>query len=295
MSRKDALIAHLKTGAATTCNVWLVVRKDGKTFGFTDHDNDLEFDEVTFKANTGLTAGAVQMSTGMSVDNTEVSGALTDDGITESDLAAGRFDGAMVTTWLVNWKNLDERTIRFRGSFGEIQRSSGAFKVELRGLSEGLNQQKGRIYQPNCCAILGDDECRFDLNQPGYSMEATIVSLAGRGEYHFQNQSNFPPKWFERGGATIITGRAKGIRGVVKFDREIEALRAITFWVDFDLSPEIGDLIKFEAGCDKLADTCRSKFANFLNFRGFPDIPGTDWVASYPVANQRNDGGSWQK
>lgn len=295
MTNKEALIEHLQTGAATTCNAWQVVRRDGKTFGFTDHDRDLEFDAVTFKANTGLIGSAVQMSTGLSVDNTEVAGALSDDGITEADLAAGRFDNAMVTTWLVNWTNVQQRAIRFRGSFGEIQRSAGAFKVELRGLSEILNQQKGRVYQPNCCAILGDAECRFDLTRTGYSLQTSLQSRSDGGDYNLQSQSQFPEKWFERGRVTVVTGRAAGVTGIVKFDREVDGSRRITLWIDFDLAPDIGDLIKIEAGCDKLATTCRSKFSNFLNFRGFPNIPGTDWVASYPVANQRNDGGSRQK
>ena len=53
-----------------------------------------------------------------------------------------------------------------------------------------------------------------------------------------------------------------------------------------------GDLLRLEAGCDKRAETCREKFGNFLNFRGFPHIPGEDWLASYPVRSHRNDGGS---
>jgi len=294
MSSKDALIEHLLTGAATTCHAWLVVRKDGQTYGFTDHDNDLRFDDVIFKANSGLTAGALQFTSGLAVDNTEVSGALTDDGITEEDLAVGRFDGAAVTTWLVNWVDVTQRTVRFRGNFGEIQRSAGSFKVELRGLSDVLNQQKGRVYQSNCAAVLGDSECRFDLRQAGFTLEASVQANDIAGEYVIKSQPDFPVQWFERGRLTILTGRAKGLKGVVKFDRDGDGRRTITLWVDFDLSPEIGDLIKLEAGCDKLAVTCRSKFANFLNYRGFPNVPSTDWVASYPVASQRNDGGSRQ-
>ena len=58
------LLAHLKTGATTTCQAWQVTRQDGKSYGFTDHDLDLEFDGIIFKANSGLTAGALQKSTG---------------------------------------------------------------------------------------------------------------------------------------------------------------------------------------------------------------------------------------
>jgi uncharacterized phage protein (TIGR02218 family) len=50
-------------------------------------------------------------------------------------------------------------------------------------------------------------------------------------------------------------------------------------------------MIRLEAGCDKRAETCRLKFDNFLNFRGFPHIPGEDWLSSYPVSAGNNDGG----
>jgi hypothetical protein len=40
--------------------------------------------------------------------------------------------------------------------------------------------------------------------------------------------------------------------------------------------------------------TCRDRFDNFANFRGFPQIPGNDFVISYPVPGQgTNDGKSF--
>lgn len=294
MTSKELLIEHLLTGATTTCHAWSVLRKDGISYGFTDHDTDLSFDGLVFKANSGFTAGALQQMSGLAVDNTEVSGALTDEGITNEDMTAGRFDGAAVTTWIVNWVDVAQRTIRFRGRFGEIRRSAGAFKVELRGLTDVLNQQNGRVYQANCSAVLGDNECRFDTNQSGFTLEASVQSIEKTSEYSIKAQPNYPVQWFERGRVTVLTGRAKNLKGVVKFDRESNGRRTITMWVDFDVTPEVGDLITLEAGCDKLAETCRSKFANFLNYRGFPNVPSTDWVTSYPVSNQRNDGGSRQ-
>jgi uncharacterized phage protein (TIGR02218 family) len=31
-------------------------------------------------------------------------------------------------------------------------------------------------------------------------------------------------------------------------------------------------------GCDKSFSTCRTKFGNGINFRGFPHIPGNDFI-----------------
>ncbi len=289
---RDGLYAHLGTGATSVCRVWSVTRKDGVRYGFTDHDLDLTFDGITFKASSGMTARALQQSTGLSVDNSEAVGALSAAAITEADLLAGRFDNAEVRSWLVNWADVDQRIEQFRGSFGEIQRAAGSFRAELRGLTEALNQPQGRVYQKTCPAVLGDSECRFNLAQSGFSVELPLLAAAGDGSYTFATQPGFAAHWFERGRATVVTGAAAGLIGLVKFDRERDGQRVVDLWVDFGLAPVAGDVVRLEAGCDKLATTCQGKFANFLNFRGFPDLPGEDWLASYPVSSKVNDGRS---
>lgn len=46
------------------------------------------------------------------------------------------------------------------------------------------------------------------------------------------------------------------------------------------------------ASCDKRWETCTRVFGNGMNFRGFPDMPGDDFLAAYPVEGHRHDGGS---
>ncbi|HVL41487.1 MAG TPA: DUF2163 domain-containing protein [Brevundimonas sp.] len=53
------------------------------------------------------------------------------------------------------------------------------------------------------------------------------------------------------------------------------------------------DLTAFPSvGCDKRWATCVGTFANGINFQGFPDIPGDDFLTAAPVEGGRNDGGS---
>jgi uncharacterized phage protein (TIGR02218 family) len=57
----------------------------------------------------------------------------------------------------------------------------------------------------------------------------------------------------------------------------------------------LGDTFAVTAGCDKRFPTCRDRFNNTVNFRGFPHIPGNDFVVSYPNAGEPGlDGGSLQ-
>jgi len=43
-----ALQAHLNSGTTTLCWCWKIVRNDGTTLGFTDHDAPVTFDGVTY-------------------------------------------------------------------------------------------------------------------------------------------------------------------------------------------------------------------------------------------------------
>ncbi len=50
-----------------------------------------------------------------------------------------------------------------------------------------------------------------------------------------------------------------------------------------------------EAGgrtCDKRWETCVGVFGNGLNFRGFPDVPGDDFLTAVPATGGPHDGGS---
>lgn len=53
-----------------------------------------------------------------------------------------------------------------------------------------------------------------------------------------------------------------------------------------------GDHPAFGEGCDKRSSTCSVRFDNLLNFRGFPAVPGEDFLTVYPGQGERHDGGS---
>ncbi|MDE4139508.1 MULTISPECIES: DUF2163 domain-containing protein [Rhodobacterales] len=285
-------LEHLATGVTTLCRAWGLTCRDGEFFGFTDHDCDLAFDGMTFKAGSGLTARALQQATGLSVDNTEALGALSDTTLRAEDIEAGRFDAADMRCWLVNWQDLSLRWLQFRGSIGELRRAGSAFEAELRGLSEALNRPLGRVYQKPCSAVLGDDTCRFDLDLPGYS-ETRLVECNEEGRlFYWKDLAGFEPDWFTRGRLTVLTGTAEGLWSAIKQDRSDATGRLIELWEPLRAPVAPGDLLRLDAGCDKRMETCRFKFNNLINFQGFPDIPGEDWVMSVPRSTGANTGGS---
>lgn len=277
-----SLVEHLAGGITTVCHAWAVTRRDGVVMGFTDHDRDLSFDGVVFRAGTGLTARALQQVAGLAVDNAEAAGALSDAGIREEDIRAGRFDGAEVRLWLVDWTDVARREMRFRGTLGEVVQEGGAFRAELRGLTEALNRPMGRVIQSGCDAVLGDARCGVALADPAWSVE-TVLQEVREERILVVPAPGFEAGWFVRGVARFLDGPAAGIAGTVKAERVEAGLLCVELWQEPGVAPAAGDRVLLQAGCDRRVGTCRGKFGNLANFRGFPHVPSEDWITSNPA------------
>lgn len=287
----DGLAQHLASGATTLARAWVVKRKDGVVMGFTDHDRKLTVDGVVCAPSTGMDASSIESSTGLSVDNSQAIGALSSAGITDLDVETGKFDGAEVVHWQVNWADPSQKMLQFRGTIGEVRRGAGAFEAELRGLAEALNRPIGRAYMRQCDRVLGDAKCGADLTQPGLFAEAEVDVFEGRKAFELRGLEGFDEGFFLHGFATWLSGDNTGAVGVVRIDRLRGLIRVVELWEETRFPIKIGDRLRITAGCDKAAATCRVKFDNFLNFRGFPHLPGEDWSVAYPVTGTDMDGG----
>lgn len=274
----------------TRARAWAISRRDGFTLGFTDHDGPLSFDGITFTPDHGLSARAVVQASGLSVDNSEAEGALSDDGITETDLLAGRWDGAELRMWEVDWRKPSQRVLRFRGTLGEVARNNGAFRAELRGLTEPLGRVGGRVFHPRCSAVLGDAACKVNLDDPRYLTGAIVAEVTDGRVFRIAGADGYDARWFEGGTLSVTSGSAQGATAKVKIDRRLESgARHIEVWAALAVSPSPDDRVELRAGCDKAGATCGEKFRNFLNFRGFPHLPPEDWLISPQNGQRRSD------
>lgn len=279
--------ARLDGRATFMCRCWLVERRDGTRFGFTDHDRDLTFDGLAFLAGSGMDASVIEVSTGLSVDNAQAVGALSGDSLEEADILAGKFDGATVRHWLVDWQDTALNILLFRGFLGEIRRGKTAFEVELRGIAEELNQPLGRSYLRVCDRIFGDDKCGIDVENPLVSKLVSVTGITAARQVVFDDLSGFPAGFFVNGSIRW----ANGAVSLIKTDRVVSGDRVLELWEEVRWEVSNGDMGRVIAGCDKRAASCAGKFDNFLNFRGFPHMPGEDWVTSYPKRGEKHDGG----
>jgi uncharacterized phage protein (TIGR02218 family) len=286
-----ALQAHLNGGATTLCQCWRLVTAANEVFGFTDHDRPLTFESTIFEPDSGFTASEMEASLGLSVNNQDVTGALRSDRLDAARIAAGDFDGAVIETWWVNWQDVTQRIMLRKGTIGEITRGSLGLTAEIRGLSAAFEKPRGRLFQYGCDAVLGDARCGVNLNEVAFVGPGTVISVEDNSRLKASGLGGFASGWFARGTLTWITGANAGRVIEVKSHTLASGIATIDLWQAVPFEIVAGDTFQVSAGCDKQFVTCRNKFANHLRFRGFPHMPGDDFVLSYPKRDDDNDGG----
>ena len=159
-----ALESHVQLESTSLCFCWKVTRKDGVKSGFTDHDETLVFDAVSFEPESGFNASSAESALGLAVSSMDVEGALSSAGITEAELSSGIYDGAEVETWLVNWQDIVRARQAARRLMSRRSKlSGGLFKAELKSRMDMLDRRNGRTIRRHCDADLGDAKCKVAL------------------------------------------------------------------------------------------------------------------------------------
>lgn len=254
---------------------WRLERSDGAGLGLTSHDQALVKDGAKYIPSPGIVPAAVSRSLGLEPQSSEVAGALSSEALDEQDLALGRWDGASVRLFAIDWTNPTSEPISLiAGELGEVSIDGHGFSAELTGAAATLARAICPSTSPSCRAQLGDKRCRVDL--AARTTRATIVATEnGRltldqpfdqrfllGRLRYLSGTNC-------GRSTIIIaidGQAIQVRDLPR--GEIEA----------------GCRVELREGCDKRFETCVARFGNAANFRGEPHLPGADLLTRYPGA-----------
>lgn len=273
-----ALQAHLDSGVTTLSWCWRLTTKDGLDQGFTDHDRDIMFDGTVFEAAAGFEASEIRDKVGLSVDDLEVTSALSSERLDERDLLAGRYDDAAVEIFRVNWQEPAQRVLVRKGSLGEVKRTGASFTAEIRGLSHYMQQTKGRLFQYQCDADVGDARCKVDAGDGAFHGNGLIVEVMSARRFVVSGLEGFARGWFTRGLLRFTSGAAEGQAIEVKSHDAAQGGAIIELWQAAREPVMPGQSLEVTAGCDKHVSTCAGKFSNAVNFRGFPHMPGNDFL-----------------
>lgn len=269
-------MSFLDEPLATIALCWRIERRDGIAVGLTAHDRALTIDGLVHRAAPGMTPSAIKRSDGLDPDTMDVSGALTSNAISARDLAGGRWDGARVRLFAVDWTGAAGRIDLGEGTIGAVETKNGAFTAELRGASAALDRPVAEETSAECRAELGDKRCRVAM--AGRQRFASVVSVSGR----VVTVEAAEPVANAYGGGLVrwFGGVNSGLEGAIaSSDGTVVTLRTEPAFAALP-----GDLVALIEGCDKSLATCAARFGNARNFRGEPYLPGVDLLTRYPGA-----------
>lgn len=267
-----AMAAHLDGDLTSLVTCWRLQRTDGVQMFFTDFDADLLIDGNWYAADKGYSRTAIANSDSFTVDNLDIIGYLSAEAITEVDLLAGLYDHAEIHIFMVNWQDLSMGSIPLRkGWLGELSLIDGQFTAELRGLGQSLLTEIGEVYGPTCRVDLGDAACRIETAALIHSDQ--VAEAISRHEFTLLDYAG--DDGVLAGGVLTFTSGLNAGRSVEVSDWQ-QTPRQVTLFLAAAFEIEPGDSVTVIRGCDKSFATCRDVFANQINFRGFPHIPGTD-------------------
>lgn len=280
---------RLKTHRLATC--WKIVRTDGATLRFTDHNAKLSVSlagpDSPTTAEVFTPVGGIRASArGAGADgdaNFQAIGAISSASITEEDLRAGRYRNARVTEYLVDWLYPWVGPLATSVYFiAETSYTREEWRASLLGLSHRLRHPTGDVYTKTCRADLGDDDCKFNLATQTVSGKTVSSVVDARRVFRTSSASlNATAGWYAQGTLTWTTGANAGLKSEVKVysgspNYQIELQQRMPFPI------AVNDQFTITAGCDKSFPTCKAKFANGLNFQGEPKMPGNDALLATP-------------
>lgn len=270
-----ALAAHYQQETTTLATLWKITRRDNVVHAFTNHDEPITYGGLIYKTTSTYDAGAIQTNSALGVDDVELVGLLAVDAITAATIEAGLWDKAAVEIVEVNYKDLTmgENVLRF-GEIGEIKRDGQQFTAELRGLLQYLQNNIGRVVTSDCDADFGDARCKYPKETLRITGTVSVVSASHRiFTVTYPSSGPVPVGTYGIGEITWVTGLNAGLRMEMK---SMTAPGVHTLQLDMPYAIAVGDTFTIVPGCNKIGRLghCKLIYNNYINFRGFEDIPG---------------------
>jgi uncharacterized phage protein (TIGR02218 family) len=277
LTLSPAYTAHLAGEVTELATCWRITRRDAVVFGFTDHPTDLTIAGLVYQSALGYSATDVTTSGDLAVDNLNLQGFIDSPSITEVDLMAGVWDYAEVEIFEVITSDLaaGTRPLR-RGRIGEVTLGRSVFEAELRGLAQAFTQNLCELTSPTCRADLGDTRCKVVLGP--LTVTGTVTSITNARVWTDSTRAE-AAGYFTFGRVTWTSGPNAGSAMEIKTHA---ASGVMTMQLPMPYAVAVGHSYSMVPGCDKLLATCRDKFANVVNFRGEPYLPGQDAILRGP-------------
>lgn len=262
------------TNRFVTC--WKIERLDAVTLYFTAYCRPLVIDGVTYEpAVAELTA---QQSVEDGSGNTmEQRGAISSEMLEDDDIAAGRYRGAKITEFRVDWMFPFAGKLRSAVYYiTDTEHDAERWKASIAGVAYRLARRRGHTATIKCNVTrFGDARCGLDVTS--FTQTGRQVLSITKENRSFTHDATGDLGLLEFGELTWTVGANAGMRNEVK--SHTSAGISLRFRTVNPIA--VGDEFTVVRGCDRLPETCQA-YGNILNFRGEPFLRGSKALYSTP-------------
>ncbi len=273
-----ALKAHLAGSVTTTCRILRIILTDGRVFGLTTLDRDVEYQGVTYLAANGFDPSIIATDSGLTVDNAEAYALLSADipGITLEMVGSGELDDAQWEMLLINYRDTSMgHVILDAGDLGEVNVEDGVVYVpELLSFAMRLRQPIGHFYSRNCRATFGTPahgQTGCGVNTDPLWIAGTVTGVADEPFRIFADTALVLDPVPNTARVQWLTGPNAGSRLYqVEGYSETSGTIALVEPVPFPIVT--GHQFRIRPDCDKFPATCKA-YDNWLNYKGESLIP----------------------
>lgn len=126
------------------------------------------------------------------------------------------------------------------------------------------NDMPRNVYSATCNHVVYDSGCT--LLREDHMVETSVGAGSGQ-RYIFTSDAISD---LIGGYAEFVTGPCTGLRATIK---NVTPGVSVELLFAPPVSPEEGDTVRMYKGCDRTHTTCRDKFSNLDNFRGYSYVP----------------------
>jgi uncharacterized phage protein (TIGR02218 family) len=273
------LNALLVNGTKCYASCWRITRTDGVIFRYTDHDKSIVLDGETFVPGSGgFSATAQERTPTLEPANMQAQGTITDEAITDQDIADGKFREAIVDLYTVDWRYPFLGAFRsYRYILTSTTHSAERWTGSMEGLSRKLMERLGFYFSKACrWARFGDADCGFDRDSTAAS--GTVITVV-QDRLQFTTGLTVVDDFYSLGELTWTSGANNTTSHSVRtslqtggtINLQLETLRAIV----------PGDTFSITRGCAKTPEACIA-YGNIANYGGQRYLPGDVILTALP-------------
>ena len=275
------LIQLLNSGKFLTAELYTFELISGQKIYFTSYDVPLNYNNNVYQPAL-LKRTMTTQRVGLMVDSMNVTCNFdSNDKVNDISMVqafvAGTFDNSFLTlerVFMPTDRPLDT-------SAGAIYKFSGRVDVDYAGrktvelivksVAELFNVKIPRnCWMPTCQHSVYDSSCC--LAKDKFTFKSTIET--GTTKNIINSDLTQPDDYFNYGVLVFTTGINVNVRTSVK--KYSKGTLLLTRSLPY--TPNVGDNFYVYAGCDGVLNTCKNKFSNVTNFRGFPFVPRPETI-----------------